>query len=299
MENNRYRYWPEVKRPPLRWPNNAQIALWVIPNIEHFPFDKPSSPGPGGPRIFPDVQSFAQRDYGNRVGVWRLMEVLDRYGIRATVALNSDICRYEPDVIEGGVSRRWEWMGHGKTNSERLQGLEEAREREVIHDILRTIAESTGASVKGWLSPGLVETLNTPDVLAEEGVQYLSDWTADDQPFPMRVTNGRMITMPYGRVNDVPSFERNGWTGEQFCQMICDQFDVLYREGERSGKVMAISLHPYLIGAPFRIKWLDKALEHIAGHEHVWLTTGGEIADWYYGHYYDQALEQAPFPSAR
>src|SRR5205814_737191 len=150
-------YWPEVKRPPLRWPNDARIAIWVIPNVEHFPFDKPNSPGPGGPRIFPDVQSFAQRDYGNRVGVWRLMEVLDRYGIRATVALNSDICKYEPDVIEEGISRRWEWMGHGRTNSERLQGLEEAREREVIQDIVRTIAESTGTTVKGWLSPGLVE----------------------------------------------------------------------------------------------------------------------------------------------
>src|SRR5205085_1582497 len=128
-------------------------------------------------------------------------------------------------------------------------------------------------------------------------ISYVSDWTADDQPFPMRVKQGRMITMPYGRVNDLPSFERNGWTGEQFCDMIRDQFDTLYREGEQSGRVMAISLHPYVIGAAFRIKWLDEALAYIAGHDHVWLTTGGEIADWYYEHAYDEALEQAPFPS--
>jgi len=127
-------------------------------------------------------------------------------------------------------------------------------------------------------------------LLAEAGVSYVADWVADDQPFPMRVKSGRMISVPYSQeMNDIPVFARKGLTPEQFYQVVCDQFDVLYEEGEQSGRVMALALHPFLSGHPFRAKWLDRALQHISTHQDVWLTTGGEIASWYYEHYYDQA----------
>ena len=295
MENDRYAFWPLPQRPPLRWPDGARVAVWVIPNIEHFRFDRPFAPA----TLVPDVINYAQRDYGNRVGIWRLAEVLDKHGVRATVALNSDVCRYEPQVIRGGVERRWEWMGHGRTNSEHLSGLDLDAERSLIQEVVKAIAESTGSSPRGWLSPGLGETLNTPDLLAEAGITYDANWVGDEQPFPMRVKQGRLISVPYGYpLNDLPLYLRAGWTGEQFYQLICDQFDVLYEEGEQRGKVMAIALHPFLSGYPSRAKWLDKALAHIRGHERVWLTTGGEIADWYYREYYDAAVQQAPLPVA-
>ena len=296
MENDRYAFWPLPERPPLHWPDSARVAVWVIPNIEHFRLDSRFAPD----TIVPDTSNYAQRDYGNRAGIWRLAEVLDKHGVRATVALNSDVCRFEPQVIKAGVERGWEWMGHGITNSQRLSGLDPEAERSLIQEVVDTIAESTGSRPRGWLSPGLTETLNTPDLLAESGISYVADWVADEQPFPMRVKDGRLISVPYGMpVNDLPLFLRAGWTAEQFYQMICDQFDVLYEDGQRSGRVMAIALHPFLSGHPMRAKWLDKALGYIAGHDHVWLTTGGEIANWYYREYYDEAVRLAPFPRER
>ncbi|MBI4492092.1 MAG: polysaccharide deacetylase family protein [Chloroflexi bacterium] len=289
MENERYPYWPLPERPTLRWPNGARLAFWIIPNIEHFRFDRPTSdPVFSGP--IPDVPSFAQRDYGVRVGIWRMMDVLDKYSLRATVALNADVCRFYPQIIQAGVERQWEWMGHGITNSQRLSGLDEPQERETIQQVVQAIAESTGQPPRGWLGPGLSETHHTPDLLAEAGITYLADWVVDDQPFPLRVKQGRMLSVPYSmELNDIPAFVRKGLTAEQFYQMICDQFDVLYQEGERSGRVMALALHPFLTGHPFRARWLDKALDYITRHRQVWLTTGGEIAAWYYQHYYEQA----------
>jgi len=287
MDNERYAYWPLPDRPRIEWPNNARVAFWIIPNIEHFRFDKPFM-GSAGP--LPDVPAFAQRDYGPRIGIWRMMESFDKFGLRATVALNADVCRFNPQIVRAGVERQWEWMGHGVSNSERVSGLEEQEERATIRSVVQTITEHTGRPPRGWLGPGLGETYVTPALLAEAGIEYVCDWCADDQPFPMRVPTGRLISVPYSQeLNDIPAFMRVGYTPEQFCQIVCDQFDVLYAEGAHSGRVMALALHPYLSGHPFRIKWLDRALDHITRHKDVWLTTGGEIADWFYERYYDQA----------
>ena len=285
-DNERYPFWPLPDRPAIHWPNNARVAFWLIPNIEHFRFDKVGA----GSTLSPDVYEYAQRDYGSRVGIWRMMDILDKHNIRATVALNADICKFEPQIIKAGVDRKWEWMGHGITNSQRLTGLAEDQERTLIQGAVKTITESTGTAPRGWLGPGLGETDHTPDLLAEAGITYVADWVADDQPFPMRVKSGRMISVPYSQeLNDIPVFTRKGLTPEQFYQVVCDQFDVMYEEGSHSGRVMALALHPFLSGHPFRARWLDRALQHITTHEQVWLTTGGEIAQWYYEHYYDNA----------
>jgi peptidoglycan/xylan/chitin deacetylase (PgdA/CDA1 family) len=289
VENERYPYWPIVEREPIQWPNGARIAFWVIPNVEHFRFDQAGYEAGRNARA-PDVYGYAARDYGNRVGVWRLMDAFDKFGIRATVALNSDVCRFHPQIIKAGVERNWEWMGHGISNSEPLGGTDDETQRGVIRRVVDTIAEHTGKAPRGWLGPGLGETFSTPDLLAEAGIEYVCDWCADDQPFPMRVKSGRLINVPYSlEFNDIPLFTRKFYTPKQVLQMTRDHFDVLYEEGARSGRVLALALHPYITGHPHRIHWLEQALKYITSHEGVWVTTGGEIADWYYQHYYDGA----------
>lgn len=276
-----------VEREPISWPGGARIALWVIPNVEHYAIDKPStSIYPLTSTLAPDVLNYSWRDYGPRVGVWRMMEVLDRHGIRGTVALNSDVCKVNPQIVEEGMKRGWEFMGHGINNSNLMAGLEEDAERQVIETVLGTIEQATGQRPRGWLSPALTETFNTPDLLAEAGVRYVSDWVNDDQPYPMKVRSGTLVSMPYSiEVNDIPVFLAQGQSGPEFEQLLRDQFDVLYQEAASTGKVMSICLHPFLIGLPFRSLYLDRALDHIVSHGDVWLTTGGEIADYYIEEY--------------
>ncbi|MBI2934343.1 MAG: polysaccharide deacetylase family protein [Chloroflexi bacterium] len=284
MENTRYPYSPITGRKPLRWPNGAHVALWVIPNIEWFDIGAQYF-GAGAPSaIMPDVRTYAQKDYGSRVGVFRIMEVLDKHNIRATVALNAAVCDYQPQIIEEGKKRNWEWMGHGITNSAPLSNLPEDKERQVIHSTLEKITAATGKKPQGWLGPGLIETFNTPDILAEEGIKYVADWVCDDQPFRINVRKGNLFSIPYSMaINDLPAMINDHRTALQFYEMIKDQFDTFYREGQIQGRVMAIALHPFLIGLPYRIGYLDKALQYIRGHEKVWYATGSEIIDWYAG----------------
>ncbi|HVY59654.1 MAG TPA: polysaccharide deacetylase family protein [Xanthobacteraceae bacterium] len=277
-------YSPIISRPRLTWPNGAQVALWIIPNIEFFSLREKVPAGSGGSGApVPDVPAWAARDYGNRVGVFRLMQVLDRYGIRATVALNSDLCAQHPAIIEEGCKRRWEWMGHNESNTRRLNEIPAEDEGRVIRDALGTIERATGARPVGWLGSGLQETWNTLDLLAAERCEYVCDWTNDDQPYVMTLEEGRrLISVPYSHeINDKPVFEKQHRTADEFREMICRQFDVLYREGAESGRVMAIAIHPYLTGVPHRIDAFDAALAYICRHDRVWKATGMEIARHY------------------
>jgi len=283
MEHGRYDYSPIVEREPLRFPNGARIAIWVVPNIEHFSFDSPStSIADITANLVPDVLNYAWRDYGVRVGVWRMIDVLQQNDIRGTVALNSDVCHHYPQIIEATRALGWEHMGHGKTNSVWINQQSETDERALIREVLDTIGQATGQRPKGWLSPSLTESLNTPDLLAEEGVEYLADWANDEQPYAMQVRNKTLLSMPYSiEINDITVFLGNHGTAEEFYTRIVDQFDVMYEDGQVSGRVMSISLHPFLIGHGFRSKYLDRALKHIRSREDVWLATGAEISDWY------------------
>jgi len=286
MENSRYDYLPINRRRKITWPNDARVAFWVCPNIEWFHFDRTVGSAPRGGHV-PDVAGYALRDYGSRVGVFRMMEVLDKHGIRASVLLNSEVCAHHPAIIEEGKKRRWEWLGHGASNSFRMSDYPPAEETQIIREVRETITAATGAPPKGWLGPGLAETFHTPDHLAAEGFEYVCDWGCDDQPVPMRVESGRMVALPYQQgINDITLLFHGNYAPEQYLLIVCDQFDTLYREGADGGRVMALPLHPYVIGLPFRIKYLDKALEYICSHERVWLATGWEIVSWYYQHYY-------------
>jgi len=274
-------YSPIIRRPRLEWPDAARVALWVIPNIEFFSLEDRIPAGAGGSGTKPpDVPAWAVRDYGNRVGVFRLMKVLDRYGIRGTVALNSNLCARHPEIIEEGRARKWEWMGHNETNTQRLNEVPPEEERRIIGDSLATIERATGKRPLGWLGSGLQETWDTLDLLAAEGCQYVCDWANDDQPYLMQLEGGRrLVSVPYSyEINDKPAFEKQLRTAGEFGDMIRRQFDVLYAEGAESGRVMAIALHPYLSGMPHRIGALDAALEYLCRHDGVWRATGGEIA---------------------
>jgi allantoinase len=274
-------YSPIVSRPKLTWPNEARVAFWVIPNIEYFSLEDKvpiAAGGSGGP--VPDVPAWAVRDYGNRIGVFRLMRVMERHGVRGTVALNSNLCAQHPAIIAEGERLGWEWMGHNQTNTKRLNEVPADEEPRIIKGALDEIERASGKRPKGWLGSGLQETWRTLDLLAENGVEYVCDWVNDDQPYIMNLEGGRrIVSVPYSfDINDKPAFEHQKFTADQFRDMICRQFDTLYREGGESGRVMALALHPYLTGVPHRIGALDQALEYICGHQGVWRATGSEIA---------------------
>ena len=284
-------YSPIIHRPPLKWPNGAHVALWVIPNIEFFALDEKVPPGSGGTGVpVPDVPTWSARDYGNRVGVFRLMEVLEKHGIRATVALNSELCTEHPAIIKEGNKLKWEWMGHCESNTRRLNAAPPGEEPRIIKDSLAVIEKATGAHPRGWLGSGLQETWDTLDLLADHGLHYVCDWTNDDQPYIMNLDgNKTLVSVPYSHeINDKPAFEKFHRTADQFHDMICRQFDVLYREGAQSGRVMAIAIHPYLTGVPHRIDAFDAALGYISRHGKVWKTTGADIAR----HYRAQAAKR-------
>lgn len=259
-------FMPIVDRPRIMWPGGKRVAVWVVPNIEHFHLEL----GPAAP----DVRNHSRRDYGNRVGIWRLMEVLSKHSIPGTVALNGEVVTHYPRIIEECIKLKWELMGHGMTNSSFLSGLTLEAEAEVIA-LTKAAIESCGQKMRGWLGPGLTETFNTLDLLRDAEVEYVADWCNDDLPYGM---NNGLFSIPYTlELNDMPLFNNPSISILDFERRIKDTFDLLYEEGASNGRVMCIALHPFLIGAAHRIQYLDRALKHIAGHDGAWFATGSEI----------------------
>ena len=289
---DRFAYLPITERPLLRWPNGARIAVWVCPNIEHYEF----MPGPvrvrdPWPRTpHPDVLGYSVKDYGNRVGLWRLFEVMDRYSIRCTVSLNLANFEHYPEIFEACERRGWDYMCHGIYNTQYLWNYPEDEERAFIEDCVETFRRLTGRRLAGWFSPAASHTLNTPDLVAQAGIKYFCDFYHDDQPTPLRVTGGHLISLPYQMdLNDSNLFASFG-EGKDFARMSRDMFDTLYAEGTGQGRVMCLALHPFIMGRPHRLRYLDEALRYIAGHDGVWFATGEEIADWYYATTYEAAV---------
>jgi peptidoglycan/xylan/chitin deacetylase (PgdA/CDA1 family) len=272
------------ERKPFAWPGNATLAVWAAPNVEVWRYDSPAGQAvsPNNGNVVPDVINYAWREYGMRVGLWRIADTLDAAGIKATVALNAAVVDTHPKAIAEMQKRGWEFMGHGTTNSENLAGLNVDAERTVIRTVLKTIEQATGQRPRGWLGSSLAETYNTLDILAAEGVVYCGDWNADDQPYAMKVKTGRLFSIPYCmEINDISLFMRKGYTGEQYRQSVVDQFDTLYADSAKQPRVMGIPLHPMITGQPLRIKYLERALAHMKRHERVWFATGSEIIDAY------------------
>jgi peptidoglycan/xylan/chitin deacetylase (PgdA/CDA1 family) len=271
------------ERKPFTWPGGKTMAVWIVPNVEIWSFDSSAdaATAPAG-AAGPDVINYATREYGMRVGLWRVADVLDAAGIKATVALNSEVCRIYPKAIEEMKKRKWEFAGHGIDNSSNLGALPESAEKQTIKTTLDTIQSATGTKVNGWISPGQIQTEHTLGILDELGITYTGDWNNDDQPYRMKVKNGRLYSIPYCLiVNDTNLYSTYGFTGEQYYQSVVDQFDVLLSDSQKQPRVMGLPIHPYLVGQPEHISYFKRAIQHIKQSDRVWIATGSEIIDAY------------------
>ncbi|WP_327151683.1 polysaccharide deacetylase family protein [Nocardia sp. NBC_01329] len=281
MDNELFEYSAIVDREPIRWPDGARVAFYVGLNIEHYQVDRPSTSIFGGTAgQVPDPLNYGWRDYGPRVGFWRILESLDRHGIRASALLNSDVVERYPRIIEAGRQRDWAWLAHGRNNSVLQAEIPAEDERAYLEEVLTTIERGTGKRPRGWMGPALSESFRTPELLRELGVDYVLDWTNDDQPYPLAVPG--LFSVPYSvELNDNTLFLGTGLTGPDFVQIVRDQLDQLWADSEAGGRVLALALHPFVTGQAFRARYLDEALALIVEHPGVWVTTSDEIAAHY------------------
>jgi len=287
-----YDYWPYQNRPKIQWPNGAKLAFWVAPNIEYYELNPPiNAYRKAWPQPYPALPGYTIRDYGNRVGHHRQMNLLEKYGIRGSISLSAALCDHHPEIIELCKERDWEFFSHGIYNTRYTYGLSEDQEREMILDSVATIERHTGKKPAGYLAPALSHSEQTIDLFSEAGGSYTCDLFHDDQPTPVHTRSGnKFISIPYSlEMNDTIAYVVNKVEPRRYGQMIKDNFDRLYEEGNDSGTVMCIPTHNYQVSCPHRMKAFEEALEYITGHSDVWVTTGREIADYFIAHYYDAA----------
>lgn len=280
---DRVTYEPIVSRPAFKLPNDARVAVWTIVNVENWLPDAPMprtvlSPPMGQP-LLPDVANWCWHEYGMRVGFWRFLEVLRQRQLRATFAVNGTACEVYPQACRAALDAGWEFMGHGYVQKPMHRVEDQA---DSIRKTMEAIKAFTGKAPRGWESPGLTENEVTIDLLAQAGIEYVADWVLDDQPVSIKTRHGDMVSVPYTvEINDVVMFAVQQQPSEELFRRGRDQFDQLYKEGATTPRVMAISIHPYLTGAPHRIRYLEALYDHILSHEGVALMTGEEIMDVY------------------
>jgi allantoinase len=298
-----YDWSPIVNRKPVQWPDNARVAVAVILSVDHYQwkptndfvtggeagaqpewaFKSPQAPGgvSAGGRPFPDVIGFSIREYGPRVGVFRVMKILDRLGVKATVAIDAMSAENFPYLVNQFKQRNYEFMAHGIAVNQMLtSNMTPEQERDYIRRSIDAVTKATGSTPRGWLGPEFGESNETANILADEGVEFVCDWPNDDQPYPMKTPTGDLYSLP---VNISLVDLRTHWYGgvhvDTYAKMIMDSFDVIYREGADSGRILVLNIHPWLMGTAFRSKHLDNALSYIFKHSGVWNATASEIVD--------------------
>jgi allantoinase len=279
--HGRYAYSAIVRRSPYDWPNGARLAVYVAVNLEQFPFGEGLGPELSARQPEPDVPNYTWRDWGNRVGVWRLLDLLDERSIPCAALTNTALYDHCPEVAAAFRDRGDEIVGHGRTNAERQGDMNEAAERAMIEEVTGRIAREEGRPPVGWLGPWVSETWVTPDLLQEAGYEYLMDWGHDDQPVWLRTrSGGRILSIPYLRpTNDLPMLHGAKVVPSVWADLLIDHFDEMLDQSRRQPVVFNLSLHPYLIGQAFRLRQLRRLVEHIDRHrERVWLTRPGAIA---------------------
>ena len=277
--HGRYPYSPITERRPYDWPNGKRLAIYIGLNLEWFAFGQGlgAELAPGGPP--PDVLNYAWRDYGNRVGVFRIADLFGELKLPVSLLLNAQMLEHAPQAIRAFPGA--EIVGHGRTNSERQGTLSEAEERALIAETTAALEKFSGARPRGWLGPWISQSPLTPDLLQEAGYSYLLDWCHDDQPTWMKTRKGRILSVPYPQeLNDIPQIVARKREGADFADMIVDAFEVLSAECAKRPLVMGIALHAYIVGQPHRFKHLARALRHLVrkADDKVWFTTAGEIA---------------------
>ena len=282
--HERFAYSPITRRPAYRWSNGAGLAVYIGFNIEHFAFGEGLGANIGPASSQPDVLNYSWREYGNRVGAWRCLELFDSLRLPCAAIINTALYDHCPELVAAFAARGDELVGHGHTNAERQGAFSEDDERKLLSYCHQRILTQSGAHARGWLSPWISETPVTSDLLAETGYSYTLNWCHDDQVTPMR-TRGRHAfwSVPYPQeLNDIPMIVARQMDGKDFAQMIIDNFDEMLAQSARQPLVMGIALHPYIIGQPYRLHHLRRALTHIAAARDagdIWMTTPGAICD--------------------
>ncbi len=280
---DRIDYAPIHGRARLHLPNDARVAVWTIVNVENWSpqaaMPRAVLPPPMGQALLPDLPNWAWHEYGMRVGFWRFLEVLRARGLKASFAVNGSACAVYREACEAARDAGWDFMGHGFVQKP-MHRVED--QRAAIADTIEAIRKLTGRTPRGWESPGLTETDETIDLLAEAGIEYVADWVLDEQPVPIRTRAGPIVSVPYTvEINDVVISAVQQQPSDEILRRGRDQFDRLYQDGATAPRVMAISIHPYLTGVPHRIRYLEALYDYILGHEGVMMWTGAEILDWY------------------
>ena len=282
--HTRLEYQASIDRPRIALPDGNRVAVFLVVNIERWDIARPMPrqvlTPPQGASVLPDVPNWAWHEYGMRVGFWRLKQALDRHNIAPTLAINGAVPAAYPRVTQAARDTGWEFMVHGfhQTATHNV-----ADQRAMIRDAMATLTEAGGHKPVGWLAPGLTETLETPDLLAEAGIQYCADFVIDDLPTRLRTAQGDMLTMPYSvELNDIPIMMIQHHRAEELFDRTVAQFDRLHAEAATEGaKVMGLAVHPYISGVPHRIGWFEKALAHMAGTPGTVFWQGRQIMDWY------------------
>jgi peptidoglycan/xylan/chitin deacetylase (PgdA/CDA1 family) len=296
-----YDYWPYQNRLKLRWPGGKKLAFWVAPNIEFYELNPPLNPSrKAWPQPYPATQGYSIRDYGNRVGHQRQMDLLDKYNIRGSISLSTALCEHHPEIIQLCKERNWEFFSHGIYNTRYTYGMSEQQEKEMIKDAMETIYKHTEQKCAGYLAPALSHSEHSLDLFAEVGTElfgdeggfYTCDLFHDDQPTPIHTRNAKkFVSIPYSlEMNDTIAYVVNKVEPRRYGQMLKNNFDRLYSEGGESGTTMCIPTHNYQVACPHRMKAYEEALDYITSHPDVWITTGREIAQYYIEHYFNDAL---------
>jgi peptidoglycan/xylan/chitin deacetylase (PgdA/CDA1 family) len=283
--HDRFDYLPITRRPRYRWPGGAGLAVYLGFNLEHFAFGEGLGAGIGPASPQPDVLNFSWREYGNRVGAWRCLELFDQLGMPAAALVNTALYDHCPELVAACVARGDELVGHGHSNAERQGVLAESDERDLLRHCRALMQQHSGQAPAGWLSPWISESLHTPDLLAETGYGYTLNWCHDDQPLPMRTRGGGTLwSVPYPQeLNDIPMVVARQMDGKDFAQLIIDNLAEMLDQTRAPGApalVMGIALHPYIIGQPYRLRHLRRALQAVAAARdagQVWVGTPGAI----------------------
>jgi allantoinase len=280
-----------VDRPPLVLPGSARMVVWPVVNVEHWdihgPMPRTVLPPPMGVPLIPDLPSWAWHEYGMRVGFWRIYDFLRKFEIVPTLALNGSVCTEYPRVAKAALDAGWEFMGHGFIQGP-MHKVDD--QRDAIRRTIDAIRSFTGKAPRGWESPGLTETFDTIDILAEEGIEYVADWILDEQPCEIATTARPVVSIPYTvDLNDVCMMAVGQHASSEWLERGLRQFDRLYQDSATSARVMAISLHPYLSGVPHRISYVEELFQYILGKPDVLFWTGEQILDWYRGDWYLQS----------
>jgi allantoinase len=278
--HGRYGYQPIGSRPDFRWPNGARIAVYFAVGIEDYAFGEGLTENLVPGMAHPDVLNHSWRDYGNRIGAWRILDAFAGYDLPLGILLNSAVCDSAPALVEACRSADHEFIAHGRSNSDSLAGLSEAEERHYLSSVRKRITDAVGAAPQGWASPWIAETLLTPDLLHETGCGYVLDWCMDDQPVWLKTRTGRLLSVPYSQeLNDSSAIIGRQMDARDFADMIVDQVDEMRATPGEEPLVMSVILHAFISGQPFRLRALRSAIKHILSfREELWITQPGAIA---------------------